>query len=134
MDRAHLLPKSRLKREVGDSPEFVWHPDVWVWGCRRHHSAFDAKQLRVQRRHLPKGVERFAEALGWGGRWTRTTGRSRTRISLCVHGRTLRVTHPPPRPAQTPQGGHPEHAPVRVVGGQRDGGDAGDRRHLERVA
>jgi hypothetical protein len=73
MDRCHLIAKSRLKREFGGKDVIyvnlrylLWHPDVWVWGCRRHHQAFDARQLKVQRLHLPPSVERFAEAFGLG--------------------------------------------------------------------
>jgi hypothetical protein len=75
MDRCHLIPAQRIRREIGRETweqhrfaanQYIWHPDVWVWGCRAHHSAFDAKILNVQRLHLPRRVERFAEAFGLG--------------------------------------------------------------------
>lgn len=71
MDRAHLLPKARLKRELRGQPaelveRAVWHPGVWVWACRRHHGDFDNHVFRVERSELPAGVEVFAEALGVG--------------------------------------------------------------------
>lgn len=64
MDRAHLLPKQRLRREVSDDPRLVWHPSVWVWGCRRHHAAFDARMLRLAREDVPEVTELAAKVLG----------------------------------------------------------------------
>lgn len=67
MDKAHLLPKSRLKKEHVPA-EALWDPRVWVPACRKHHSAFDvARTLRVPRSALPVGLVRYAEdhGVGW---------------------------------------------------------------------
>ena len=66
MDRCHLIPKQRIKRELEGAPpmmveEAVWHPSVWVSGCHRHHGNFDARMIRVMRSQLPPAVEHFAE-------------------------------------------------------------------------
>jgi hypothetical protein len=66
MDRAHLIAKQRLKREVSGDPRLVWHPSLWVWACRRHHGDFDNRVLRVGRGDLPVGLEGAAEILGLG--------------------------------------------------------------------
>lgn len=81
--KAHLIPKQRIKRDarfpnglVGyDMPNVVLHPVVWdprcwTWMCGGptglggHHGAFDAKQIRIRRSHLPEGVEEFAREYG----------------------------------------------------------------------
>jgi hypothetical protein len=69
LDRCHLVSRSRLRRETrGQDPELVdrllWHPALWVWGCRRHHQAFDGRMLRLRRGDLPAGLEGAAETLG----------------------------------------------------------------------
>lgn len=71
-DRAHLVPKQRIRRELhGHDPELVervvWHPSCWVHACRRHHADFDNRRFRVPRAALPGCVEVFARELdlGW---------------------------------------------------------------------
>lgn len=68
MDRAHLIAKQRIKRELRGQEDLmdqaVWHPAVWVWACRRHHGDFDNKRMRFGRGDVPAQVEAYAEALG----------------------------------------------------------------------
>jgi hypothetical protein len=69
MDRAHLVPRQRIRRQLhGQDPELVqrviWHPSCWVWACRRHHGDFDNKRFAVPREALPECVEVFAAELG----------------------------------------------------------------------
>jgi hypothetical protein len=64
-DRAHLLPKSRIKRELRGQrqdliDEAVWHPAVWVHACRFHHGQFDNRILRVKRSDVPRATEEWA--------------------------------------------------------------------------
>lgn len=65
-DPCHLIAKQRLKREVSTDPRLVWHPSLWVYGCRRHHGDFDNRVLRVPREALPVAVEEAAVILGMG--------------------------------------------------------------------
>lgn len=77
--KAHLIPKQRIKREFPKSLEnldiptrleILWDPRCWTWMCGGptglggHHGAFDAKQIRIRRSHLPEGVEEFAAEYG----------------------------------------------------------------------
>jgi hypothetical protein len=66
MDRAHLLAKQSLKREVSADPRLVWHPSLWVWACRRHHVDLDNHVFRIGRGDLPEATELAAEILGLG--------------------------------------------------------------------
>ena len=62
LDRCHIVPKQRLKREV---PEVdVWHEDWWVWGCRRHHGQFDNRRCFIQRSDVPMKTEKAAARHG----------------------------------------------------------------------
>lgn len=70
-DRAHLLKKEVLKRELKIAAtdevalqRFIWHPAVWVHACRFHHGQFDAYRLKVPREKLPETCERFADIFG----------------------------------------------------------------------
>lgn len=68
IDRAHLVPKQRIRRQLtGMEPELVervvWHPSCWVYACRHHHANFDMKVLHVPRDRLPGCVEVFAAEL-----------------------------------------------------------------------
>jgi hypothetical protein len=63
-DKAHLIPKQRIKREVSDDPRLVWHPSVWVHACRRHHADFDNHVFRIARSDLPAVTEAAAKVLG----------------------------------------------------------------------
>lgn len=73
LQRAHLIPKSRIRREFrGDLDReqllrLVWHPSCWRWMCELHHHRFDQCQLFLRRERVPADVEAFAEAfdLGW---------------------------------------------------------------------
>lgn len=65
MDKAHLIPKSRIKRELGTSDQrLIWHPVLWVYACRRHHADFDNRVFRLARGDLPAGLEGAARVLG----------------------------------------------------------------------
>lgn len=70
--KCHLIPKQKIKREVGKAA--MWDERVWVWGCGGptgiggHHGMLDySRKLRVPRDRLPEAVEAFAEqhGLGW---------------------------------------------------------------------
>ena len=83
MQRCHLISKRRLKelwREVhhgraarrrrvppGTLPrtllELLRDPQLWWWGCERHHRLMDERRsLRIPRERLPWEVESFAVA------------------------------------------------------------------------
>lgn len=74
--KAHLIPKQRIKREKqsllpkDDLQWLIWDERVWTYMCGGptglggHHGAFDAKQIRIRRSHLPEGVEEFAAEYG----------------------------------------------------------------------
>lgn len=67
IDRCHLIPKQRIRREFHNAePDvlhtLIWHPAVLVKGCRRHHGDFDAKHLRIRREDLPPACETYAKA------------------------------------------------------------------------
>jgi hypothetical protein len=69
IDKAHWVPKQRIKREFREVAkpqldELIWHPSVWSPMCRRHHSAFDAKMLRIRREEVPLRAERWAAIFG----------------------------------------------------------------------
>lgn len=69
IDRAHWIPKQRIRREfrhlaAETLKELVWHPAVWSPMCRRHHGDFDSGKLKVAREQLPVPVERYAEVFG----------------------------------------------------------------------
>jgi hypothetical protein len=71
MDKAHLLPKQRIKRQfAGSDPEtlraVIWHRSLWVPACRRHHGDFDNYVFRITREDLPEGLEYAAHVLGLG--------------------------------------------------------------------
>lgn len=66
MDKAHLIRKATLKREVSDDPRLVWHPSLWVWACRRHHGDFDNRVFSVAREEMPEVLEASAVVLGLG--------------------------------------------------------------------
>lgn len=64
IDRCHLIPKQRIKRELRLAPSdvvrVVWDPRAWVPGCRWHHGQMDAYAVRLRREDLPAGTEEFA--------------------------------------------------------------------------
>ncbi len=69
MDQCHLIPKQVVKRELylkrTDAElanAIIWHPAVWVWGCRRHHGDFDNHAFTLGRRDLPEAIELYARA------------------------------------------------------------------------
>lgn len=69
MDRAHLVPKQRIKREfrylpASDLHLLVWDDRVWVWACRFHHAQFDNYRFRLTREQLPGAVEQWAAEHG----------------------------------------------------------------------
>lgn len=69
MDRAHLIPKQRIKREHPSLPPsdlhlLVWDKRVWVAACRYHHAQFDNYRFRIPREALPRGIEDYAHEHG----------------------------------------------------------------------
>lgn len=71
MDKCHLIPRQRLRKEIAKSDAILastllWHPALWVYGCRRHHGDFDNRALRVARASVPEVVEMAAAELGMG--------------------------------------------------------------------
>jgi hypothetical protein len=74
MDRAHLIPKQRIRRELrGDLTreqldEAIWHPSVWRWACRFHHGQLDNGAFHLDRSLLPASVAEFARI--WGMEWS----------------------------------------------------------------
>lgn len=75
-DLCHLIPKQLIKREIVGgfggplwpatlASRVVWHPSVYVPGCRHHHGMLDdARTLRIPREAIPAQTERFAAAFG----------------------------------------------------------------------
>lgn len=62
-DRAHLIPKQRLRLELGKKRDTAESERdlLTVWACRRHHHLLDqARKLRIPRDRLPESVEQFA--------------------------------------------------------------------------
>lgn len=71
-DRCHLIPKQRITKQFKSQfPDAtrqqiqaaVWHPSVWQPGCRKHHSNFDAKMLRIERSDIPAETEVYARIM-----------------------------------------------------------------------
>lgn len=91
MDRCHLVPKQRIKREFAAAApsvlsEVVWHPSAWVWGCRRHHGNFDNKVLRIHRSQIPLRTERWAEVFGLQWSLDRDFGDPVVGVTTCEDG------------------------------------------------
>lgn len=65
-DKAHLIPKQRLKK-ARLNQEQIWDKRVWTSMCRYHHHRFDNGFLRIPREDLPKGIEEYAaeHELAW---------------------------------------------------------------------
>jgi hypothetical protein len=61
LQRAHLIPKQRLKRHVED----VWQPVLWVPACDSHHHKFDKHFILLQEEDYPQGLREWAAANGW---------------------------------------------------------------------
>lgn len=69
MDRAHLVPKQRIKREhpglsASDLHLLVWDSRCWVWACRFHHAQFDNYRFRIPRCAVPRETEEYAAEHG----------------------------------------------------------------------
>jgi hypothetical protein len=67
MDRAHLIPKARIKRELRIEREWrpvVWDPRVLVKACRRHHADWDNRVFNIARGEVPQACEEYAEEYG----------------------------------------------------------------------
>jgi hypothetical protein len=78
--KAHLIPKQRIKRELGyfggkggypvAVADAVWDERCWTWMCGGptgiggHHGAFDAKQIRIQPWGLPPSLLEYAQEYG----------------------------------------------------------------------
>lgn len=62
IDRCHLIPKQRLKRECPAVD--VWAPAWWVNGCRHHHANFDNWVTRIPRSAVPAVTEKAAVDAG----------------------------------------------------------------------
>jgi hypothetical protein len=88
MDRAHLIPKARIKKEFPHGAwvafsgvvmpvprrtnvpadrtqrEVVWDNRVLVAACRAHHSAWDNRVFNIARGEVPAACEEYAEEYG----------------------------------------------------------------------
>lgn len=64
MQKAHLINKRWLKRELGMEGDDLWTPDLWVWGCWDHHQSFDSGFIPVPRYELPDEFLRKVLDLG----------------------------------------------------------------------
>jgi hypothetical protein len=65
IDRAHLLPKQRIKRLFRDrNPDalfaMIWDSRVWIPACRKHHTMLDSKRLTIAREELPLTLWEYA--------------------------------------------------------------------------
>jgi hypothetical protein len=67
--KAHLIPKQRIRREVG--AEHMWDDRTWVWVCggasgvNGHHGQLDfSRTMRIPRARLPRELEEFAAEHG----------------------------------------------------------------------
>lgn len=83
-DRAHLIPKSLIRRRLREGGitdlkaqgGVVWSRAVWVCACRYHHGQLDvSKRLRVPRGAIPQETEAYAAILGLTGWLDREYGR-----------------------------------------------------------
>jgi hypothetical protein len=82
MDKAHLIPKARIRKEltsrtrafdgsVPTGPDWrgwlygaIWDPRVIVAACRAHHSAWDNRVFNIARGEVPQACEEYAEEYG----------------------------------------------------------------------
>jgi hypothetical protein len=81
MDRAHLIPKQRIRKEmkirvrtadgrrsVSSAPDWlfgiVWDERVVVRACRRHHADWDNRVFNIARGEVPQACEEYAEEYG----------------------------------------------------------------------
>jgi hypothetical protein len=65
VERAHLVPKQRLRRDGLDEAD-VWDPRVLVPLCRRHHHRLDQGFVEVDRADLPARFAGWLEEHGYG--------------------------------------------------------------------
>lgn len=59
IQRAHLIPKQRLKR-AGLDHAAIWDPRVWRLMCWMHHHRFDTYFVRITRIQVPAETEEYA--------------------------------------------------------------------------
>jgi hypothetical protein len=71
-DRCHLVPQQRIRtalRSRGFSENYiedaVWHPDVWVHACRRHHTRFDSHFIELGFEDYPESLRAWAREYGF---------------------------------------------------------------------
>ena len=64
-DRAHLIPKQRLKQAGIVDYKRLWDDRVWVHACRHHHELFDGRFLRLEREQYPSKVFEYADEVGF---------------------------------------------------------------------
>jgi hypothetical protein len=71
-DRAHMIPQQRMKQEyktrkyrANDIAMAIWDHRIIVPACRRHHDAFDQKQLRLLLNDYPVSTHEYAKEYGW---------------------------------------------------------------------
>lgn len=71
-DRAHMIPQQRMKQEykarkfrANDIAMAVWDHRIIVPSCRKHHQAFDQKQLRLPLADYPTSTKQYAKDYGW---------------------------------------------------------------------
>ena len=61
-DPAHWIPQQRL-RAAG--VEDLWHPASWAHVCRRHHTLFDQKTIRLTEEQYPREFRAWAALQGF---------------------------------------------------------------------
>jgi hypothetical protein len=70
LDRAHLIPAQRLRRNGLDPSD----ERTWVRACRHHHHQFDHRFIRLPRERLPSEIEEYAAEHGIEWSLTRDYG------------------------------------------------------------
>lgn len=65
LDRAHLIPKQRMKKAGITDQDVIWDPRVWRWVCRAHHHALDMKFIHLTEDQYPPEVGEWADEHGF---------------------------------------------------------------------
>jgi hypothetical protein len=60
LQRAHWIPKQRMKQRGIRSQDVIWDERCWSFMCERCHHRFDKGFLSVKREELPFAIEGFA--------------------------------------------------------------------------
>lgn len=65
IQRAHLIPKQRLKRAGVRADDDVWDQRVVVPACARHHTLFDMKFIHLEETDYPETLQQYAGEHGF---------------------------------------------------------------------